>query len=524
MRGLAGVDQLTHVPVDLHDLEDAQASLEPAVVTLPAPLAPAERPPLARVQPGVDQHLLDGVVVRRARGTDHPRQPLGDDALQSARDQVRFDAHVHQSRNRPRRVVGVQSGEDDVAGQGGLDRHAGCLLVANLAHHHHVGILPQQAPQHPGEGQPDRFLHLHLVDIVQPILDRILGGDDVPSRPAQQIDRRVQRGRLAAPGRSRDQQEPVRAGQHAAHALQRSHTHTQIRQLHLEVVLVQDADDELLAEQRRHAGHAKIDLTSFRDDVDAALLWQTALTDVHLADDLDARDDGRVHPRRWIHEFAQNAVDPLPHARPAVGGFDVDVAGAGLDRGQQGDVDQRDDRAALDHLVEIRGRIVVDRLLLDDLDVGFGQGRQERVDIDVARGVLAHKLQDVALQREHGPDLAASQRAHAVDRGQRLRLGHRQRQRLADAEHRDDLESFGLFGTDEFEQRRIDQAVPELAALHTQAVRQRPDQDAGRNDSLFNQHLAEQASGAALHGQGGFELFVRDDALADERLTDPGWL
>jgi len=45
----------------------------------------------------------------------------------------------------PGRVVGVQGGEDEVAGQGGLDGDLGGLEVADLADHDDVRVLPQEA-------------------------------------------------------------------------------------------------------------------------------------------------------------------------------------------------------------------------------------------------------------------------------------------------------------------------------------------------------------------------------------------
>src|SRR5438034_1855136 len=50
--------------------------------------------------------------------------------------------------------------------------------VADLAHEHHVRILPQDRAQRGGEGEPSLLLHLHLHDPLHPVLDRILHGDD----------------------------------------------------------------------------------------------------------------------------------------------------------------------------------------------------------------------------------------------------------------------------------------------------------------------------------------------------------
>ena len=69
--------------------------------------------------------------------------------------------------------------EHQVAGQGGLHGDAGGLLVADLADHDDVGVLPQQAAQGRGEGHADLLVHLDLVDDGQVVLDRVLDGGDV---------------------------------------------------------------------------------------------------------------------------------------------------------------------------------------------------------------------------------------------------------------------------------------------------------------------------------------------------------
>ena len=91
--------------------------------------------------------------------------------------------HVHQPGHRVGRVVGVQRGEHQVAGERRLHRDLRGLLVADLADQHHVGVLPQDRAQRGGEGEPRLLVHLHLHDVLaQPVLDRVLDRDDVDAR------------------------------------------------------------------------------------------------------------------------------------------------------------------------------------------------------------------------------------------------------------------------------------------------------------------------------------------------------
>ena len=58
-------------------------------------------------------------------------------------------------------------------------------------------------------------------------------------------------------------------------------------------------------------------------------------------------------PGGRLHQVAEHAVDAVADARALLVGLDVDVAGPVADRRQERDVDQVDDRAALDHPVEV---------------------------------------------------------------------------------------------------------------------------------------------------------------------------
>ena len=52
-----------------------------------------------------------------------------------------------------RGVVGVQRGEHQVTGEGGLDGDRGGLLVTDLTDQHDVGILTKERTERRGEGQ-----------------------------------------------------------------------------------------------------------------------------------------------------------------------------------------------------------------------------------------------------------------------------------------------------------------------------------------------------------------------------------
>ena len=100
----------------------------------------------------------------RAVLADTADQALGADEVQRAGDQERLDAHVHQTVDRARGIVGVQRRQHEVAGQRGLDRDLGGFEVADFADQDGVRVLTQEAAKGGGEVEADALAHLHLVD------------------------------------------------------------------------------------------------------------------------------------------------------------------------------------------------------------------------------------------------------------------------------------------------------------------------------------------------------------------------
>ena len=90
--------------------------------------------------------------------------------------------HLDQARDRARRVVRVDRGQHEVAGHRGVNGDFRRFLVADLADHDHVGILPQECAQRAREGEPDLRLHGDLVNAADLVLDGVLGGQDVDVR------------------------------------------------------------------------------------------------------------------------------------------------------------------------------------------------------------------------------------------------------------------------------------------------------------------------------------------------------
>ena len=80
-----------------------------------------------------------------AIGAEAAQEPLVENPLDAAGEQVGFDAHFEQPADDAATAAGVQGAEDEMAGEGGLDDDVGGVGVAHFADHDDLGILPEQA-------------------------------------------------------------------------------------------------------------------------------------------------------------------------------------------------------------------------------------------------------------------------------------------------------------------------------------------------------------------------------------------
>jgi hypothetical protein len=145
----------------------------------------------------------------------------------------------------------------------------------------------------------------------------------------------------------------------------------ELRHVEHQLLLVEETHDDLLAEERRQAGDAEVDVAVdaliLETDLDAAVLRQALLRDVELRHDLDARRDRIAELHRRLHDVVEQTVDAVADAQFLLVGLDVDVAGALLDRRHQDDVHELDDRRFLALLGERLGADLLE--LVEDLDV-----------------------------------------------------------------------------------------------------------------------------------------------------------
>ena len=108
----------------------------------------------------------------------------------------------------------------------------------------------------------------------------------------------IQRRRFAAAGRTGDQDQPVRPIEHLLERLQRRRCGSRgLPSARCRFALSRIRITSFSPSSVGMRADAQVDLATLGDDANAAFLRQALLGDVHLADDLHARHDRRVHAR-----------------------------------------------------------------------------------------------------------------------------------------------------------------------------------------------------------------------------------
>src|SRR5712691_4424829 len=424
--------------------------------------------PLFGIQTGFLEHGGGVADLLLAVLADHADQPLRQDTVERRDKVVWLDAHIDEASNYVGDVVGVHGGENQVAGQSGLDGDLRGLLVADLAHHDLVGVVAQNGAEAAREGQALLFIHGNLGDAADLVFHRIFNGNNLVLVGFDLVDRGVKGGGFPGAGGPGDQHHAVGLANVAAelaHVFIREADDVEAEILELlgEGFLVQHAQHGVLAVNGGHDGYAEVHKASFITDAEAAVLRHAALGDIELAHHLDAGEDGGMpllgDGGHGVLQDAVNAVfdDDLDVAR-----LDVNVAGTAFERGEDHRVHQADHRAdgGVAGQPVAGNRLFAFLLLLHHLEGESLGGLLE----DALR--LLRALEQVAdLRRGSDLDdqLSPKQQLQLIAQQHLAGVGHGHHQGIVVRLERHKVEAKHQVGRDAAEEFRVD---PLLAQVH----------------------------------------------------------
>src|ERR1035437_5281311 len=151
-------------------------------------------------------------------------------------------------------------------------------------------------------------------------------------------------------------------------------------------ILPEQTNHDGLAVQHRNHGNADVHLGGFDANFDASVLRQSFFRDVEMAQNFDAREDGRLKlfQLEGNRSLLQLAVNAVADAKFVLERFEMDVRGAQFNRVFQNLVDEADDGS---FVLRAAVEIGVLGIFIDDLDGFFLVERAEGVRADEKKSI-----------------------------------------------------------------------------------------------------------------------------------------
>ena len=185
--------------------------------------------------------------------TDAAQQPLPKDGLQSGRNKEWFRAHVDQTRDRARRIIGVERSKNQVARERRLNGNLRRLQITRFSNHDAIRILPQEVAQNSSKGQADAFIHRHLHDSLQIVLNGLLGSDQLRINRVDLAQTGVKRRRLSGPRRPCGDKNSVRTLDHFQQEIVDVIRHSQRFEIQIDDAAIEHAEHQAFAKLRRQS-------------------------------------------------------------------------------------------------------------------------------------------------------------------------------------------------------------------------------------------------------------------------------
>ena len=410
----------------MHEFVNSLAAFVARLVATVAPFAVVELlgADIAARNLKLRQERIVRLVGSFATGADAAQKPLAQDCFEGRGDEEWLHAHVDHAGDGARGVVGVQGSEDEVAGEGSLDGDLSRLQVARFPHHDAIGILPEESAQDAGESQPDIFVHRHLDDAFEVIFHRFLGGEEFGVDGVDLAETGIKGGGFSRAGRSRDNKNSVRPLNDLEDVGVDIVRHPEHLEIEVDGGAIEHAQHHAFAELRGQGGDAQIDVAPGDVFLDAAVLGQAALRDIHIGHDLDAGDDGqRQVPGRGRH-FVKRAVHAVTNLELVFEGLEVNVAGPVLDGLVHDQIDKADNGRGIGFGLDGGGGVVAAELqhftgfpeLLEDFLHARGVGAV--ILLDAFLDLLGRGHDDVDILAEGEAQIFGGARIERIGQGQ----------------------------------------------------------------------------------------------------------
>lgn len=228
-----------------------------------------------------------GFVGGFAFGADFAYETLGKNAFKGCGDEERLDSHVNKTGDSAWCVVGVETGENEVTGEGGLDGDLSGVQVACFADHDPVGILTEEGAQDASKGETDGFGDGNLLDTFEFVFDGIFDGENFGIDAINAAEAGVESGCFTGAGGAGDDEDAVRFFDGGADMVVDTLRHAEGLKLEIDDGFIENAEDEAFTELGRKSGDAQVDRAARHGGLNASVLGDSAFGDVEIGHDLD---------------------------------------------------------------------------------------------------------------------------------------------------------------------------------------------------------------------------------------------
>ena len=457
--------------------------------------------------PQQGQLLGRGLIALLAVGADLPQQTLAHHAPQGAGHQPRLHAHVLEPVYGGHGVVGVQSGEHQMTGDGGPHGDGGRLAVPDLTHGDDVRVLTQDGSQAAGEGHAGLFVDLALADAGDVVLHRVLQRDDVDLLTGQIPDHVAHGGGLTGACGTHQQNDAAGVSQQSVVVVKILPLQSQLGFAEGLSGLVQQTQHHLLAIHRGHGGDTQVQTVAPHRLDGVAVLRDLMLGNIHTAHDFQAGDHGILQIGRHCQDAAEQTVDTHPHHHLALLRLQMDVTGplgiGPLDEG----VDEADGGGGL-----LRVRRVLRHLGGDD--IAAAAGLSLHLLDDPCRTLTAVQAADGLLHGlaggDHGDDALTGGGFDLILSHEVQRIAHGQIQAVAYQLHRHHTVFLGDVPGDILGQLHGDGNGRQVHKVHAQLHTQSVDELRLRDEAVLDQCVAQPLLGLLLERQSTLQLLLCD--------------
>lgn len=275
-----------------------------------------------------------GLVGFGAGGAIATDQAEAEDTGDTGGEEEGFDAHVDETGEDAGGAAGVDGGDDEVSGEAGLDGDGGGFGIADFADEDDLGVLAHEGAEGDGVGEIAGGIDLGLADHGQVEFDGVFDGADADFGAIALDDVAeggIHGGGFAGAGGAGEEDQTVGTGDQVDQGLEAMEVEAEAAEVEGAAGGIEEADDDFFAAHGGEDGDAEFGAAEFGVGGGVAFLGQFGAEGDQVGHDLEASGDFVHEVEGEMDQFGEDTVEAHANDEGLFPGFDMEVAGAGLD-------------------------------------------------------------------------------------------------------------------------------------------------------------------------------------------------